>query len=112
MELRTGPPLFLTSDLTWQFLGNGIFNVDGHIWSNSRALLRPQFHRERVSDLHVFEDHISKMIQLLPKDGKTIDLMVWWFRFTLDASTEYLFGESVESLVNPKVSIFNLMEFS
>jgi hypothetical protein len=43
------------------------------------------------------------MISLVPKDGRTIDLMEWWYRFTLDASTDYLFGESVESLVNPKV---------
>jgi hypothetical protein len=43
------------------------------------------------------------MIRLLPGDGRTIDLMPWWFRFTLDASTDYLFGESVESLLNPKV---------
>jgi hypothetical protein len=46
------------------------------------------------------------MIALLPKDGKTVDLMEWWHRFTLDASTEYLFGESVESLVNPKANSF------
>lgn len=84
-------------------MGDGIFNADGHIWSNARALLRPQFHRQRVSDLHVFEDHIFKMIDLLPSDGRTIELMEWWFRFTLDASTDYLFGESVESLINPKV---------
>jgi len=99
MEIR------ITPDVRWlmQFLGDGIFNVDGHTWSDARALLRPQFHKQRISDLHVFEDHISKMISLLPKDGKTVDLMEWWFRFTLDASTDYLFGESVESLVNPKV---------
>jgi cytochrome P450 len=91
---------------TNQFLGDGIFNVDGQKWSESRALLRPQFHKQRVSDLHVFEDHISKMIGLLPKDGRTVELMEWWLRFTLDASTNFLFGESVESLVNPKVSRF------
>lgn len=43
------------------------------------------------------------MIALLPKDGETVELMDWWYRFTLDASTDYLFGESVESLINPKV---------
>jgi hypothetical protein len=46
------------------------------------------------------------MISLLPKDGKTVDLLEWWYRFTLDASTEYLFGESVNSLLNPKVPSF------
>jgi Cytochrome P450 len=105
-DLFSVPLSQLCSRLTnLQFLGDGIFNADSHIWSNARALLRPQFHRQRVSDLHVFEDHISKMMDLLPTDGKTIDLMEWWFRFTLDASTDYLFGESVESLVNPKVFI-------
>ena len=43
-------------------------------------------------------------MSLLPMDGSTIDLLEWWYRFTLDASTEYLFGESVGSLRNPKVS--------
>jgi cytochrome P450 len=78
--------------------------VDGHQWSEARALLRPQFHKQRISDLHVFEDHISMMISLLPKDGRTVDLFGWWLRFTLDASTDYLLGESVESLTNPKVT--------
>jgi cytochrome P450 len=77
--------------------------VDANKWSESRALLRPQFHKQRISDLHVFEEHISKMISLLPKNGQTIDIVDWWYRFTLDASTDYLFGQSVESLVNPKV---------
>jgi hypothetical protein len=62
-----------------------------------------------VSDLHVFEEHIAKMIDLLPKDGRTVELMEWWFRFTLDASTNFLFGNSIESLVNPKVQTLALL---
>lgn len=30
------------------FLGDGIFTLDGHGWSQSRAMLRPQFTREMV----------------------------------------------------------------
>ena len=44
------------------------------------------------------------MITLLPKSGATIEMLDWWLRFTLDSSTGYLFGESVDSLINPKVS--------
>ena len=44
------------------------------------------------------------MLSLLPTDGSTVDLLEWWYRFTLDASTDYLFGESVGSLRDPKVS--------
>ena len=95
-----------------QFLGDGIFTVDGQAWSDARALLRPQFVKQRLSDIQIFERHISTMIDLLPKDGETFDLMEWWFRFSLDASTEYLFGKSVETLLNPKASPYftSLME--
>ena len=61
-------------------------------------LLRPQFLKHCVLDINIFECHISKMISLLPKDGRVIEIMDWFFRFALDASTDYLFGESVDSL--------------
>jgi cytochrome P450 len=86
-----------------QFLGEGIFNSDGEQWAESRALLRPQFLKQRVSDLAIFERHTGKMLSMLPRDGRTVELMDWWFRMTLDAGTEYLFGKSVDSLDNPKV---------
>ena len=75
------------------FLGDGIFNVDGEKWSMSRHLLRPHFHKERVSDLECFEHHITTLLDLLPKDGSPVDMKSWLFRFTLDAATDFLFGE-------------------
>jgi len=42
-------------------------------------------------------------MSLIPQNGDTIDLMRLLFRFTLDTTTEYLFGESVNSLDNPNV---------
>ena len=75
------------------FLGDGIFNVDGEKWSTSRHLLRPHFHKERVSDLDCFEHHVTTLLDLLPKDGSTVDMKSWLFRFTLDAATDFLFGE-------------------
>jgi hypothetical protein len=65
--------------------------------------LRPQFVKQRVSDLQKFELHINKFMSLIPKNGETFDIMDLWYRFTLDASTEYLFGQSVDSLDDPKV---------
>jgi hypothetical protein len=44
------------------------------------------------------------MFSLLPMDGSTVNLLEWWYRFTLDASTDYLFGESVGSLHDTNVS--------
>jgi hypothetical protein len=43
------------------------------------------------------------MISLIPQNGETVDLMNLFYRFTLDAATDFLFGESVMSLDNPKV---------
>ena len=71
-------------------------------------MLRPQFVKQRLSDIQVFERHIKTMIDLLPNDGRTINLAEWWHQFTLDASTEYLFGESVDSLFDPRV-LFNCL---
>jgi hypothetical protein len=85
-----------------KFLGDGIFNSDGQVWSTSRALLRPQFQKQRISELEAFELHTNKLLSLIPSNGETFDIMDLWYRFTLDASTEFLFGHSVNSLDNPK----------
>lgn len=45
------------------FLGDSIFTTDGTLWHNSRQLLRPQFIKDRVSDLHVFETHIQTLFR-------------------------------------------------
>jgi cytochrome P450 len=81
----------------YPFLGDSIFATDGHIWHDARQLLRPQFIRDRISDLDTFERHISLLIELIPQ-GQTVELDKLFFRFTLDASTEFLLGRSVGSL--------------
>lgn len=85
--------------LTRRRLGNGIFSVNGKQWEHSRALLRPQFARNQVSDLELEENHVQAMFKALPVggDGWTglVDLLPLFFRLTLDSSSEFLFGESV-----------------
>ncbi|KAB2576243.1 Cytochrome P450 52A9 [Lasiodiplodia theobromae] len=82
-------------------LGHGIFASDGKAWEHSRALLRPQFAREQVSDLKLEETHVQNMLRALTPnaDGWTdvTDIQVLFFRLTLDSATEFLFGESVDS---------------
>ncbi|KAF2144398.1 uncharacterized protein K452DRAFT_316404 [Aplosporella prunicola CBS 121167] len=82
-------------------LGSGIFAADGKQWEHSRAMLRPQFAREQISDLELEEAHVQNMLRTLPagSDGWTAatDLQVLFFRLTLDSATEFLFGESVDS---------------
>ena len=84
-------------------LGNGIFTLDGKGWEHSRAMLRPQFARDQISNLELEEKHVQNMMQALPVDGQgwiDTDLNLLFFRLTLDSATEFLFGESVDSQLN------------
>ncbi|KAG9192422.1 unspecific monooxygenase [Alternaria panax] len=82
-------------------LGRGIFSSDGEKWAHARALLRPQFARDQVSDLDLEEEHVQNMMRAIPtnSDGWTdvTDLKPLFFRLTIDSATEFLFGESVDS---------------
>ena len=81
------------------FLGDSIFTTDGHQWHDSRQLIRPMFIREKVADLPLIETHVHSLISLLgPGDGRMVTLNQLLHRFTLDASTHFLFGHSVGSL--------------
>jgi cytochrome P450 len=82
--------------------GDGIFNQDGDAWKQSRELLRPQFHFKEYSDLHIFRDATDNLLNAIPREGGVIDLQPLFFRLTLDVTTEFLFGESIESLKFPE----------
>lgn len=81
-----------------EFLGFGIFTTDGERWANSRHMIRPNFVKEQVADLEAFERHIQAMLKKIPTDGTTVDLQELFFQLTIDSATEFLFGESVNSL--------------
>ena len=68
---------------------------------HSRAMLRPQFARDQISDLELEETHVQNLLKHLPTDATgwtpEIDLQPLFFRLTLDSATEFLFGQSVDS---------------
>jgi cytochrome P450 len=82
-------------------LGSGIFTQDGKPWEHSRALLRPNFVRDQVSDLDLEEDHVQNLLKVIPveSDGWTaeVNLQQMFFRLTIDSATQFLFGQSVGS---------------
>ena len=80
------------------FLGQGIFSSDGARWQHSRDMLRPNFVRTQIGDTRMFERHVQRLFDLIPRDGATIDLMQPFSKLTLDISTEFLFGESTNTL--------------
>lgn len=91
-----------------EFLGDSIFTTDGELWSASRHLIRPMFVRDRIVDTEIFEKNVQKLITLLggsssPTGSKIVELSGLYFRYTLDAATDYLLGEGTKSLDNPTV---------
>ncbi|KAL4867309.1 hypothetical protein BDV12DRAFT_186826 [Aspergillus spectabilis] len=88
-----------------EFLGDSIFATDGEQWSTSRHLIRPMFVRDRLVDTEIFEKHVQHLIPLLVGEngGKVVDVTSLFFRYTLDAATDYLLGQGTDSLQNPEI---------
>ena len=61
-------------------------------------MLRPNFVRSQVGDLATFQQHVDYLIQAIPRDGTTVDLSELFFKLTIDSATEFLFGESTNTL--------------
>ena len=93
------------------FLGEGIFTSDGAAWQHSRNLLRPIFNRRQIGNIDMQDRHVCHLIQALPRDGSTIDLQGLFFSLTLDIATEFLFGQSTNSLA-PDENLSNAEGFA
>lgn len=104
-------PLFHTQFK--EFLGDSIFTTDGDLWHASRQLIRPQFVKDRVSDLHIHETHVQYLLNNIANggvhgspgvandniaQGRVLDVSDQFFRYTLDSATQFLLGSSVDSL--------------
>lgn len=80
------------------FLGDSIFTTDGKLWQDSRGLIRPMFIKEKVSDLLIFEKWMQTMMSKMPEAGVTVHMQDLFYRMTLDVTTDFLLGKSVNSL--------------
>ena len=85
------------------FFGDGIFTQEGDAWKHSRELLKPQFGRKQYEDLQLFREVVDNLISVLPERG-VADLQPLFFQLTLDTTTAFLFGVSVDSLRTPKIA--------
>ena len=47
---------------------------------------------------------MDNLINNIPKGGGVVDLQPLFFRLTLDVTTAFLFGESVQSLKAPEIA--------
>ena len=79
-------------------VGDGVMTLDGARHERARALIRPTFSKTHIENEEAYDLHVQKLIKLLPTDGSTVDLQPLFERLDLDSSTEFIFGESVQSL--------------
>lgn len=76
-------------------------NLPNTYREHSRAMLRPQFARNQISDLRLEEEHVQLLLSAIPTSAdqwtEKVDLKPLFFNLTLDSATQFLFGESVHS---------------
>ena len=84
--------------ITFPMFGDGIFTQEGEAWRRSRLMLRPQLVHRQYEDLKLFDEPMDDLMDNLPESGGVVDLQPLFFRFTLDVTTAFLFGESIRSL--------------
>lgn len=81
--------------------GNGIFNRDGDVWKMHRAMTRPFFSRDRISDYVTIGKHTEASLRVLldlSHRGSAVDVQDLFARFTIDAAAEFLFGAQLNSI--------------
>ncbi|TGO26885.1 hypothetical protein BPAE_0051g00200 [Botrytis paeoniae] len=79
------------------FFGKGIFFMNGAEWKHARELVRPTFSKTEVSDVEIIGKHVDRLIEMIPRDGSTIDLQLPLRKLFLDTATEFLMGQSIDS---------------
>ena len=92
-------------------LGRGVITSEGKDWQHSRALVRPQFARQEISDLKRLEFHLQQLWQRIPVGNDrwtdAVDLQSLFLNLTIDVITELVLGCSVNSqnpLLRPPLS--------
>ncbi|KAJ7679274.1 cytochrome P450 [Mycena polygramma] len=87
-----------------KLLGTGLFNAEGELWKTGRAMARPFFAKERISDFEIFERTSATTLDLIAtrsRENLPIDVQDLLFRFTLDSASEFLFGMKLDTLAQP-----------
>jgi len=94
-----------------EFVGNGIFNVDGQEWRNKRKvachLFSAQYLKEEM--ILIFHRYIQQALGVLGRhaaSNEVFDLQDVYFRFTLDTFGEVTFGEEIGCLSDPNLKPF------
>lgn len=56
--------------------GKGILSEEGAVWKHSRGLVKPTFARSEIADIAMFEFHVDRFLEGIPRNGATVDLQL------------------------------------
>ncbi|CAH6721868.1 cytochrome P450 52A13 [[Candida] jaroonii] len=93
--MNTHHSIGLRKQLSKSLLGHGVFSSDGKQWKHSRELLRPLFKMPQLSHLDVHFHDFLKYI------NQPVELQSLFQKLAFDINSEFLFGQSVNSLNDP-----------
>ncbi|KAK6893679.1 Cytochrome P450 52C1 [Candida tropicalis] len=80
-------------------IGDGIFASEGQSWKHSRIMLRPVFAKEHVKQITSMEPYVQSLIKIIKNhEGEPLEFQTLAHLFTIDYSTDFLLGESCDSL--------------
>ena len=78
---------------------HGIFAVDGADWKIARNLFRSLFSNTReIMDFGMLEEHVQAFLRCMPSTAEPVDLQPLFLSLTLDITTAFALGDSVDSL--------------
>lgn len=124
-------PIRVGNGAVTPFTGRGVSLSDGKRWQASRGLVMPYFDRAAFSNLERLGGHVDRLLGKIPRDGSTVDMQPLLQRWVsgimlntrhsesasmrtsnnkpcspqfLDTATDFLFGETVNSLDHPEMS--------
>ncbi|KIJ41473.1 hypothetical protein M422DRAFT_60420 [Sphaerobolus stellatus SS14] len=80
------------------------YSMEDNAWKKSRAIARPFFSKDHISDVDIFERTSIITLDLFAvrsNKGRPIDIQDLVSRFTLDSASEFLFGRRLDTLSRP-----------
>ncbi|KAK5997604.1 Cytochrome P450 monooxygenase lepH [Cladobotryum mycophilum] len=95
-------PIRVANGAITPLTGRGVSSSDGEKWQSSRDLVKPYFERSGFANLSRLSEHVDRLLNKIPTDGSTVDMQPLFQRWFLDTSTDFLFGETVNSLDHPE----------
>ncbi|KAF4911602.1 Cytochrome P450 monooxygenase tenA [Colletotrichum viniferum] len=95
-------PIRRNSKFTMPFADKGVNTTDGEDWQFSRALIQPFFERDVYHDTGRIKSFADSFMALFPAvDGETFDVQPLLQRWFLDINSDFIFGKSMDSLIDP-----------